>query len=641
MISTSEPMEPMGSAGASDPVPHDEATSPNLPARRLANVERGMVRLNQAREALALRQSGLTLKQIADRLGTNISLVNRLLTKAAAVEGPMQAADFAPRMPGPRQAQPLLPTEVAEVKALVLQTNRNWRAGSAPEAIWQAAKRGALRPDLVETFHARAAAGKPLLTEPMRRQLRVGEAAVHAYRHPRDAWLTYVNSPGSLMLTIDQQSGEERYVDPGEAWTIDDGTINVVCCVPTGDPKWKFGVMPGRFQFLLTVDHRSYCILGFSYTARPRQSYRAEDLLATLHLAFLEHGLPKRLILEKGISAAGSITRMCDLAGIAIDRAASPHQKMVELVFDKLWTKLSLLPGQVGRYRGEEEKVTALIESCRSGAKDPRKHFLLLSDFLAALRTVIAEWNDHRVDSRYGEWRPREFWAERAPRHLRPLNAEDGWMFAPHVTQPLKVRGAQIATSVSLAPDVSQVFTFDVGFALNFIGASVQIQFNPFAPSSVGKVLLVEDFAGIHAGTVLGDARMIDRQARHTRRIWGYSAEEDIGREAARRNSQELHRTVVAIRPDGKPGIANVEVRDGLGNATAIDINPSAPATPIQAPTGDDELAGPPRVGQRGGSGAWSIRAKEAVESRAALDQRRVPDAPTVDDADLVALDNF
>jgi hypothetical protein len=434
----------------------------------------------------------------------------------------------------------------------------------------RAIKQGTLRPELAAELAQREADGKPILTPAMRRQLHLSPAVVRAFRNPRDAWLDYIQSPGSSQFCIDDDTGDERPVEPGEAWTIDDGTPNLVCNVPTMDPRWKHRVMPGRFQFLLVVDHRSYFIPGFSYTARPKGSYRAEDLIATLHIAMTEHGAPKRLILERGISAAQSLTRCCELAGIQIDRAESPHKKVVEMVFGCLWTKLSFLPGQVGRYRGEEAEVTALLESCRRGAKDPRQHFPMLADVLAGIREAIHDWNDHWVNgSRWGRWKPSEFWQESSGQHLRKIPDQDHWIYAPRVTDPLKVRSLFVATSVLLAPGVSQQHTYFGEWLVDWVGAQINIHFNPFADDSTAMATLAAPYAGQPKGLKLGVLELADQQAKYTRRAWGYSTEEDLGTAQVRRGAQSLHRSAMAIRPDGKPGVTAVEVRDGLGREVA------------------------------------------------------------------------
>ncbi len=544
----------------------EPTTTPESPLQTLRQLEEGAHRLGQARTVCSLRLAGATWPQIEAATGVDHVTAWRMYRKAKRLgfEG-MTAEAFARVRPGPQRKQVFTEPERASLRALALLTNRNWKSGSAPEAVRIAAKKGELRPEIARALAEREASGKPLLTPAMRRELHVGEAVVRAFRNPREAWLEYVHSPGSLAFRIDPETGEQRPLEPGEAWTIDDGTINLVCNVPTTDPRWQHKVMPGRFQFLLVVDHRSYYVPGFSYTARPRGSYRAEDLLATLHIAMCEHGSPKRLILEKGVSASDAITRCCRLANIEIERASSPHQKMVELVFGCLWTKLSVLPGQVGRYQGEEAEVTATLERCRRGAADPRLHFPMLAEVLAALREAIADWNNHHVNgSRYGRWQPSEWWARESGRHLRPLAESDAWMFAPVATEPLKVRSGMIATSVLLAPGVSQQYTFSADWLVEWIGARVRLHFNPFDDESQAKAVLAEPFAGQPADLVLGDLEMVDCQARYTRRAWGYSDAPDTGLLAVRRSAQALHRAAQAIRPDGKPGVTRVDVRDGL-----------------------------------------------------------------------------
>lgn len=609
--------------------PHE---TPSAAAGSISQLQRGAERLALARRVDELRAAGIGWDEVAARLGVKRTTAYRL--HGELIRGTLQtAAGFAPARPGPKSRPVFLDAEREVVRADVILSNRTRTDGSRPEALRRAIRAGAVRPEIADLIESRIAEGKQPLTRRMRNELRVGEAQTRAFRNPREAWLDYVSSPGSLQLVVDQRTGEERYINPGEAWTIDDASINLVCLVPTCDPRWKHGVMVGRFQFLLVVDHRSYFIPAFSYTARPRDSYRAEDILATLHIGFMEHGLPKQLILEHGVSAANSITRMCQMAGIEIIRASSPHQKMVEMVFNSLWTKLSFLPGQVGRYRGEEAEVSELMEQCRKGTVDPRQHFLMLKDVLQALREVIVDWNSHMVMSeRYGHWRPGEFW-QSAATELRQLAPEDHWIFAPTVAGPLSVRGMQVQTSVALAPGYSQVFSFAMDHLAEFVGAKVNIHFNPFAPDSFGKVVLAETFAGTAAGTVLGDTIMIDRQARHTRRAWGYSDEQDIGREATRRNAQALHRSAFAIRPDGKPTIASVDVRDGVGQE--VTFQTMHPASPSQAPTGETVMAGPSRVGKLDGP-RLSEREEMTLRAREAFEVRKVDRSNRVEDVDLI-----
>lgn len=475
--------------------------------------------------------------------------------------------------------------QAADVKALVLQTNRNRTSGSTPEAVRAAIKRGLLDPATIALVQSRLEAGAPVLPPHMRGQVRVSEADVLAYRSPRNAWLQLVQSPGSIHLTRDEATGEEREIEPGEKWTIDDATINFVCCVPFNLPGNKcaenFGVMVGRFQFIVPADHRSYFIPGYNYTARPRSSYRAEDITATLQTVFAEHGYPKAMVLEHGVSAANLISDTLGLLGIRIERASSPHQKVIEGIFNKLWTKLSLMPGQVGRFRGEEEEVQALLTSCQRGATDPRKHFPMLAVVLHALKEAITEHNAQLVQSRqYGRWIPQDFFARRAPRHLRRLEQEQMWMFAPVIAER-NVSGFKARVSVPIMEGYSEVFDFSADFLRAYHGAVVKLYFNPFAPECIATVVLAQNWNGKKAGTVLGHAEQINRMTRFRRRALGYGTDPDIGLDAAKRNAQALRRSVVAIKSDGSTGAQAHEARNGVGAGEVVTNDPRLVKPPV------------------------------------------------------------
>ena len=468
--------------------------------------------------------------------------------------------------PGRKPKYALTETEAGKVAAHNLQSNRTSTAGSPQEALLHAMKRGEIRADLHRLLQDRIAEQKPLLTLAMRRAIQIGETTVRADRTPRGAWLQYVQSPGSLQITVDPATGEERMLEPGEWWTIDDATINLILTVPIerpGDKCWDtFGVMVGRFQFIVPADHRSYFIPGFSFTARPRSSYRAEDLTATLHTTFREHGMPKGMFLEMGISKSHLVHETLKRAGIAIKHVHSPHQKVVEALFNKLWTKLSFLPGQVGRSMKDDEEMTKLMMSCRAGATDPRKYFLSIDAVVKALHEAIDEHNAQLIlHSRYGKWIPNEFWSAKAPAVLRPLDADCEWMFAPTISPVLTVKGFTARTTVKIMDHVSQVFHFSAQWMQKFHGAKVRVHYNPFLDAP-GKLILAEDFQGTKADAILGDAEMIDREARFNLRKLNYGQFPDIGLAAARQNASALMRVVKATRPDGKPGVVALEVRN-------------------------------------------------------------------------------
>ena len=184
--------------------------------------------------------------------------------------------------------------------------------------------------------------------------------------------------------------------------------------------------------------------------------------------------------------------------------------------------------------------------------------------------------------AQYGSWVPAEWFAAAAPRHMRHLNPTDAWIFAPVVTDPLLVRGSTLKTSFLVMPGYSWRFDYSAPWFLDYSGARFRLHFNPFEPEAVAKVVLAEDFHGERAGTVLGDAVQINWHTRHNRRLLGIDETEDIGLVRTRMNAQALHRSAIAIRPDGKPGVQTHEHRNGLGDGSKAAVG--LPAAPAEAP---------------------------------------------------------
>lgn len=550
----------------------------------------GQQRLNAVLTARRLRTAGRSWAEVEKATGEDASSVCKWCQRVAHIAAP-SAADLAEKGRSGRPRKHAFTEEERKVLlAEKLAINRTSTDSSTPEAIRRAAKAGALRPELVAVIQEREAEGRPGITETMLRDVRVNEAAIRSYRSPRNAWLDLIQSPGSLMLTVDEATGEERYYKPGEAYTIDDGSINMGCWLSLerpGDKCWeKFRVIVGRFQFIPVVDHRTHCILGFSYTARPRDSYRAEDLTATMQTIFQEHGMPRRMILEHGVSASNLVRDTLETAGVTPIYVRSPHQKIVERMFDIMWTKLSAQPGQVGRFRGEMEEENRVYGACKRGEKDPRDYFQPLPDVLAAMQEAIQEVNSQWVNSpQYGRWQPAEWFARDSKEMVRRLATEDVWMFSPTITKPLLVRAFCIGTTVSLMPGLSIKFHFEADFLCEFIGARVQLYFNPLAPECEAMVVLAEPFEGKPAGTRLGPARQINRNARFTRRAFGYGADPDIGLAAVRSHNQALRRIVKAVRADDKPAIERHEIRDAGGNVVQVERHTAPSAIPQQLPS--------------------------------------------------------
>ena len=489
--------------------------------------------------------------------------------------------------------------EVAAIRSAHLVTNRTADSGSVPEAIRIAARRGELRPEVAAEFEARHRDGRGV-PDALRRDVSIPAAVVRQHRGPTEAALDYLDTPGSLMWIKDRATGGERFVGVGDVLEADDATINFHVCVPwepRGCPcSEAWGVKVARFQWLVAIDRASRFIPGWSYTMRPREAYRAEDITALFHGIFRQHGVWERLCLEQGVWKANQVSVMMESLGVERMTAWSPHGKsFIEGLFNLLWTKLSDLPGQVGRYRGEVERTEAIVRSCQSGATDPRLHFPMLADVLPALERVCQERNAQAVHSKeYGSWVPQERWlaqlAEaRARRRLRPLPDQSAWMFAP-VVREWTVRGNTVGGAIQIMEGTSVQWDFAAPWLVDFEGSKVRAHFDPAAPVAEATLVLLENVRNHQAGEVLGTAVQVNRVARYARRTLGWGDDPDRAIELRQAAAAGMRSTVKTLLPHGLSGYSRHLIRDGLGRAASVEtVVPAAGGTAvaIQAPADD------------------------------------------------------
>lgn len=481
--------------------------------------------------------------------------------------------------------------EAAVVRARVLgTTNRTSDSGSIPEALRQAARRGELRPELVAEWQERERDGRGV-SAALRRQLGVAPAAVRQLRGPTDAGLDFLCAPGSLMWIDDELTGERRFVRAGDVLEADDATVNFYVCVPW-EPAGcacseNWGVKVARFQWLVAIDRGSRFVPGWSYTMRPRSSYRAEDVIALFHGLFRQHGVWQRLCLERGVWESNRVEHLIESLGRTRLTAYTPHQKpYIEGLFSLMWTKLGSLAGQVGRHRGEEERVCAIVESCRRGATDPRLHFPMLADVLEALRRVTEERNAQPIHSQqYGTWVPQERWmaqaAEaRAARRLRPLPSETAWMFSPEARE-WKVSGGLVGGSIQIMEGLSVKFEFAAEWLPGFDGVRVVAHFDPSAPQAEATLVLAENARDLPAGTVLGTAFQVNETASYARQVLGWGVDDrDAGRQMRLRQAAAMRREVRTILPGGQSGLSLTELRDGVGRQISVERPGDGAASP-------------------------------------------------------------
>ena len=431
--------------------------------------------------------------------------------------------------------------------------------------------------DLRAQILARQKAGKPMIPESLAHLIRVCPATVRQHRHVTNTSLDYLSSPGSLFFIHDSRTGERRPPHTGEVIECDDGTINFPVCVPWtlgGDPcSDKFDVKVGRFQWLLSRDAASRFIPAYSYTMRPRGSYRAEDVVSLMRAYCNQHGKPGRFRFEQGAWKSHLVKNTLKAAGIELQTVTSPHQKpYIEGLFNVLWTKLSVhFPdAHVGRFRGENKEANDLLVSCQRGSHDPRRYFPMLSDAIAAFDEVIREQNQTPVKSDIGRWIPAEKWEART--RGGNLSEQDFQLFAPW-QRTWTVKGMSVGGKIPLFEDLSVPFDFSAPWLPKYHGAKVRCHFDPTQPRCNAMLVLSENFHGEPAGKILGQAQQINEVAGYVRLVLGYGDDPtDAGRRAKQQAASALRREVRTIIPRGGSHSIS-EARDGISQVGIIERN--------------------------------------------------------------------
>jgi len=500
---------------------------------------------------------------------------------------------------------------IPAAKFFWLITNRNVNGGSVPEAIRRVISLPALPvgwrpndtlrfgramrdvgqpviptcpPELRELILARERAGTPLVPERIARQILADRSTVDAYRNPTEAALKHVSAPGTMMWKRGEGVAERIFLRAGDVIEADDGTINFPVCVPWtmgGCPcSDKFGVKVGRFQFLRPIDAGSRFRPGYVYVARPRGSYRREDVLALMRMVARTMGIPRSWRFERGTWETQMVEDAAKHLGSDVHHVFSPRSKpFVEGGFSDDWKKLSLhFPGaDVGRFMGETEEANVFLTKCKKGTQDPRQMFPLLETALAAFDAITMEQNRSPVNSaNYGRWIPEERLADHlAARPLRRLNPESDWIFSPYV-RDWTVRGMLVGGKVPIFEEVSVPFDFSAPWLPQYHGAKVRCHFDPSEARCAATLVLLENHGPHRAGDVLGPALQINETAGYVRLVMGWGDDPvSLGRRQRQQAASAMRREVRHILPRQGPNIPAPtgisEMRDGLGQKVVID----------------------------------------------------------------------
>jgi hypothetical protein len=604
---------------------------------------------------IALRGDGYSVRHAALQLGRSVATFSgsdSLLERYQ--RGGVQAMLPDRRACGAKPTFTVPGWFVPAARFFWLLTNRTWNSGSIPEAIrrtislpntpvgWDDCTRrrlmravgldelpecpGALR----ETILERQARGQDLVPERIARQITAPEAVVIQHRHPKNADLDYRCASGTMMWDRSAGADEYRFYRAGDLVEADDATISFPVCVPwtLGGNKCsdKYHVRVGRFQWLVSIDVGSRFVTGYTYTARPRSSYRAEDVLSLIRIICRQHGVPRGFRLEKGVWKSHLVTGAVRGLGSRLITVHSPHNKpYIEGLFNTLWTKLSVQfpDGHLGRTRDEEQAANDILTACQRGTRDPRRHFPMLADALAAFDEVINEKNRTPIHTaQYGSWVPEERWEEQlTPAPLNSFPAESEWLFSPFVRE-WTVRGMLVRGRIPLFEDLSVPFDFSAPWMADFHGAKVRCYFDPSEPRCAATVVLV-NAAGTHpAGEVLGVAQQINEVAGYARMVMGWGDDaRNAGLLARQQSAKAVRREVRAVLPRGRRGAAASEEHDGVAASRSVHQDGASRAC------ADNSHAGScfPVIGPEIGTGCGNNRdAGDRLETRSRLEATSV-----------------
>lgn len=388
----------------------------------------------------------------------------------------------------PRQMD-LTEEQKNELAALYLATNANRTSGSMTLA-WSIFC--ANHPDL--GWDASARSSKHKLPAVAVEVMRHARPLVGFHRGGERKLREAAYMPGLLRRNLDGS-----LLRAGQRISWDDSTINIGVCVPwpwriAGDKcAEKYGVRMGRFQLLACHDDATSFIPTYSYVIRYEQTYRAEDVAGAMIRTCRDIGIPDAFVLEGGVWKSDRVQRLLDGLGIRhIDAKGRPQCKLVENFFNRLWSVLSLFPGQVGRFRAENKAMSEKYVACRNGRQDPRGVFPTLAEALEAIDWAINYLNTHPVESReYGKWIPQERWeADLKERPMRQVSADFSWLQAPVIVRRKVVKGTLRAT-VPGPLGVPQRWHFSAPWLWQHEGQALMLHFDPMGEWPLQAVVTV------------------------------------------------------------------------------------------------------------------------------------------------------
>ena len=373
-------------------------------------------------------------------------------------------------------------------------------------------------------------------------------------------------------------------------------------------------------QGLYSRDVASGRWLGCELIARPREAYRAEDILRFFRRLMTEYGKFDVLRLERGIWASRRIkgVRIMDTGveveetyerpemapeertklqdglaaiGIEIDWAYTAHQKIIEGGFNHLQRIMATYTTDlvnVGRHAGEFEHAAKQVRRVRAGSHHPENLGFPSMDLLME-RIERAFTFANRACGRSGVTTPDEIWfRDLAARQLPALTEIDLAAFLPEKRLRRIVGGRVMVIVDGQAHDFRADCLIELGH-----GYKVFVKLDPSEPMLGAAIYNRETSSANFKGYAIGDFICFAHwetpgpqcDLEHARglathdiqEIYGAGAQDDgYGR---RKKQLEFVRTkFLALPRPGQPAVKTAEERDGRGNIARVESGRGAAA---------------------------------------------------------------
>jgi hypothetical protein len=356
----------------------------------------------------------------------------------------------------------------------------------------------------------------------------------------------------------------------------------------------KHGVAIGR-QTLCTIDATGK-VLGISLIGCARDAYNAADVLRHFRQIYTVNGKPSLAhTLEKGVWASDAIdgtSVVCDndekarlighlsQLGFEVQHAHTSEGKaLIETFFNHFQKFQSGIAAgvDIGRFRGENERQTKLIQRVQAGTLHPRDAGL--EHISEAMENDIAAMNKCNNREKFGRIQygvPEQRWIVDTSKHpLRKLLPSENGVFMPTKLET-KIREGHLEKKIG---GTTYRFTISSLFAQLGDGYRLFMCFDETNPQDGAELYNLET----------GSRNVFNWSPRQyighadwsqDRNFYGFTTTDAEGVE----NSKAHKRAVTtAFASTGLSSRKSIEQRDGKGKVALVEINKTSPDA--QTPT--------------------------------------------------------